>query len=186
MNESIEELIKRPYARVLTPDENGGYVSEVLELPGCFSEGDTPDEAMENLEDAMRGWFEFALEQGREIPTPLDSGEYNGKILLRVPKSVHRECVRHAAVEGVSLNQWLVEAISERLGADGFIQRLMSKLDRVPSLVVLEQQRTTTTEVSHMMVRAQREIQSTAQLMKPDGERYYYLDPLRIKETQDA
>ena len=30
MEQHIEELLKRPYARVLVPDEAGGYVAEVL------------------------------------------------------------------------------------------------------------------------------------------------------------
>src|SRR3990170_954299 len=99
MKGKIEELLKLPYARVLTPDETGGYVAEVLELPGCVSEGDTAEQAVENLEDAMRGYLEVALEDGRHIPEPLESGEYNGRILVRVPKWVHRQCVRLAEVK---------------------------------------------------------------------------------------
>src|SRR3972149_1375416 len=127
MKGRIEELMKLPYARVLTPDETGGYVAEVLELPGCISEGDTPDEAIENLEDAMRGWLQVALEDGQRIPEPLEAGEYNGRILLRVPRSVHARCVRLAGADGVSLNQWLLEAIGERLGAEGYTDKLVER-----------------------------------------------------------
>ena len=38
--------------------------------------------------------------------------------------SVHARCVRLADADGVSLNQWLLEAIGERLGAEGFARRL--------------------------------------------------------------
>ena len=123
----IKEIMDRPYARVLVPDETGGYVTEVLELPGCISEGDTPDEAIQNLEDAMRGWLQVALEDRQRIPEPLEAGEYNGRILLRVPRSVHARCVRLAEVDGVSLNQWLLEAIAERLGTEGFARRLLAE-----------------------------------------------------------
>jgi predicted RNase H-like HicB family nuclease len=127
MDKLIKEIMDRSYARVLVPDESGGYVAEVLELPGCISEGDTPDEAIDNLEDAMRGWLRVALEDGRRIPEPLEAGEYNGRILLRVPRSVHARCVRLAEADGVSLNQWLLEAIGERLGAEGFARRLLAE-----------------------------------------------------------
>ena len=127
MDKRIRDIVDRPYARVLVPNETGGYLAEVLELPGCISEGETPDEAIENLEDAMRGWLQVALEDGQRIPEPLEAGEYNGRILLRVPRSVHARCVRLAEADGVSLNQWLLEAIGERLGAEGFARRLLSE-----------------------------------------------------------
>jgi predicted RNase H-like HicB family nuclease len=38
------------------PDElDGGYVSECLDLPGCMSQGDTQEAALENLADAVAG-----------------------------------------------------------------------------------------------------------------------------------
>lgn len=141
MDKRIKEIMDRPYARVLVPDETGGYVAEVLELPGCVSEGETPDEAIENLEDAMRGWLQVALEDGQRIPDPLEAGPsgegYNGRILLRVPRSVHARCVRLAEADGVSLNQWLLEAVAERLGAEGFALSLVEQTRR--QIVVYEE-----------------------------------------------
>ncbi|MBD2770817.1 type II toxin-antitoxin system HicB family antitoxin [Iningainema tapete] len=37
--------------------EYEGYVAEVLELPGCVSQGKTLDEASENIKDAIRGYL---------------------------------------------------------------------------------------------------------------------------------
>jgi|SRR5450756_623655 antitoxin HicB len=180
---NIEELIKRPYGRVLTPDENGGYVADVLELPGCFSEGETADEAMENLEDAMRGWFEVALEQGRPIPEPLEASEFNGKILLRTPKAVHRECVKRALLDGVSLNQWLLEAIGERLGVEGFVDRLIARAGKVVPMAIVEH---SVTSVTRMFVRGQEQVGTTEQLVEPNGEAYLQWTPIFAKETQNA
>lgn len=42
----------------------------VPDLPGCFSAGDTIDEAMANVEEAIDLWIEAALDAGREIPAP--------------------------------------------------------------------------------------------------------------------
>lgn len=114
---TVDEITSRPYARVLVPDESGRYCAEVLELPDVFAEGDTPDQAMEALEEALRMWVECALEDGDQIPEPLEAGAYNGRFQLRMPKSVHRDAAKRAQAEGVSLNQWMVSAISGRLGA---------------------------------------------------------------------
>ena len=51
-------------------DEDGAYIAEVPELPGCASDGESYAEAVANAEDAMRAWIETARELGREIPTP--------------------------------------------------------------------------------------------------------------------
>ncbi len=40
------------------------------DLPGCFSAGDTLEEAMTNAEEAVMAWMEEALDHGREVPKP--------------------------------------------------------------------------------------------------------------------
>jgi predicted RNase H-like HicB family nuclease len=42
----------------------------VPDLPGCFSAGDTLDEAITNAEEAAAAWVDVALDVGMEIPTP--------------------------------------------------------------------------------------------------------------------
>jgi predicted RNase H-like HicB family nuclease len=45
--------------------EDGGYVVECPALPGCVSQGDTVEEALENIKDAIQGWLEVAAERGK-------------------------------------------------------------------------------------------------------------------------
>lgn len=57
---------------ILIPDEDGvGYTVEVPSLPGCISEGDTLEEAVENAKDAIRLWIEDAAAHGEAIPDDL-------------------------------------------------------------------------------------------------------------------
>lgn len=111
-------ILARPYARVLTPDtEVGGYTAEILEFPGCYAEGDTADEALENLDRAADGWIAAALEMGQSIPSPRAERPYRGKVALRIPPSLHQKAARAAEMEGVSLNQFIVTALAETVGA---------------------------------------------------------------------
>lgn len=48
---------------VIHPAEEGGYWAEVPALPGCITEGDTIDEVMVNLKDAIEGWLDVANER---------------------------------------------------------------------------------------------------------------------------
>jgi predicted RNase H-like HicB family nuclease len=45
------------------PAEEGGYWAEVPAMPGCITEGDTMEEVLANLKDAIEGWLEVANEQ---------------------------------------------------------------------------------------------------------------------------
>lgn len=58
------------HIRPLSAEEGGGYLATVPELPGCKSDGETPQEALENVFDAIGCWIEAAREMGREVPSP--------------------------------------------------------------------------------------------------------------------
>jgi len=66
MNAQAYEVHIRP----LSEDEGGGFFAEVPELPGCMSDGETPQEALDNVYDAIACWIEAAGEMGRQIPPP--------------------------------------------------------------------------------------------------------------------
>ncbi len=63
----------------------------------------------------MRGWLEVAIEDCLEIPLPNVMKKYSGKFLVRVPTSLHRKLAEAAKKEGVSLNQYVVSLLSEKL-----------------------------------------------------------------------
>lgn len=49
--------------------EDGGWVCDVPSLPGCVSQGETKDEALRNVRDAIDAWTDAARSLGRDIPT---------------------------------------------------------------------------------------------------------------------
>ena len=51
-------------------DEDQAFVAEVPELPGCAADGETYQEALQNLEIIMQEWIETANALGRPIPQP--------------------------------------------------------------------------------------------------------------------
>ncbi len=56
--------------RPLTSEEGGGFFATVPELLGCHSDGETPQEALANVYDAIACWIEAAEEMGDPIPKP--------------------------------------------------------------------------------------------------------------------
>ncbi len=50
--------------------EGGGFIALVPDLPGCMSDGDTPEAALAAVHDAVSAWMEEATALGRAIPPP--------------------------------------------------------------------------------------------------------------------
>ena len=67
--DEIERLMGLPYTIKLKCGDDGWFV-QVEELPGCMSQGNTGEEAVAMIQEAMRLWFEVALEDGDQIPEP--------------------------------------------------------------------------------------------------------------------
>ena len=51
-------------------NEDQAFIAEVPELPGCAADGETYQEALQNVEIVMQEWIETAKELGRSIPEP--------------------------------------------------------------------------------------------------------------------
>jgi predicted RNase H-like HicB family nuclease len=58
------------FIRPLAETEGGGFGGTVPELPGCMSDGETPQEALDNVHDAIACWIEACREMGRPVPEP--------------------------------------------------------------------------------------------------------------------
>ena len=54
----------------LAESDGGGYLATVPDLPGCMSDGDTPEEALSNIQEAIASWIEAAKEWKQDIPKP--------------------------------------------------------------------------------------------------------------------
>ncbi len=54
----------------LAESDGGGYLAIVPDLPGCISDGETPEEALRNVQEAIASWIEAAREWKQDIPKP--------------------------------------------------------------------------------------------------------------------
>ena len=93
------------------------FTASIKELPGLIVYGESLEEVYDEIELAKADWIEANLEWGREIKEPLENSleEYSGKVTLRLPKSLHRDVKERSEIEGVSLNQTLVQLINDGL-----------------------------------------------------------------------
>lgn len=57
---------------LIEQDEDGIFVTECPSLPGCVSQGKTRKEAIENIQDAIRGYLESLKKHDEPIPPSID------------------------------------------------------------------------------------------------------------------
>ncbi len=59
------------YTVMIEPAEGGGFIALVPDLPGCMSDGETAQEAFDNVQGAIAEWIDEAHRLGREVPAPV-------------------------------------------------------------------------------------------------------------------
>ena len=104
------------YRKIVNKDDEGTFIVEVPELPGCAADGDSIEEAFANLNDAMEVWLESRLESGQDIPEPRGTETFSGKFVVRIPKRLHQVLAEQAEADNCSLNQYVVSLLSESVG----------------------------------------------------------------------
>lgn len=114
----LEYYSKLAYTVILEVWDDGNgpyYVARVAELPHCSIHGDTPQEAIEEIEGVKLDWIKSNLERGLRIPEPT-SHKHSGQIRLRIPPSLHRILADRATIERTSLNQYMTVALATSVG----------------------------------------------------------------------
>lgn len=102
--------------RPLSEDDGGGWLATFPDLPGCMGDGESPAAAIEDGFQAARAWLQVAEASGDGIPEP-GAGNASGRLVARVPKSLHARLSERAATEGVSMNTLVVSLLAEGMGA---------------------------------------------------------------------
>ena len=132
---NLEYYESLPYNIILGQWDDGEgpyWVARVAELPHCLIHGNTPEEAIREIEDVKKEWIKSNLERGLEIPEPV-SHNYSGQIRLRIPPSLHRALSDRAAIEETSLNQFMTAALAGAVSFPVEEKRAKQRRERAPS-----------------------------------------------------
>lgn len=93
-------------------DEDNGYIALCPEFPGVSAFGDTPQDAISEAGTALLATIETYKAEGWSLPEPRRIPKCSGRLLLRLPKSLHTRLAGEADNEGVSLNTHIIALLS--------------------------------------------------------------------------
>ena len=127
------EILKIP------EDEGGGFSASIPQL-GKYTyvaHGDTIKEAIENLNQTKKYFFERDLNEGIRIPEPVtdDISDFSGKFVLRMSRSLHMKLKRQADENNISMNQWIVELLSARSEGSSVRSRHSELLENIAQML---------------------------------------------------
>jgi len=154
----LEYYLELNYPVTLYRAEEGGFAAEIEDLQGCLTQGETIEEAIENIEEARQLWIKVAYEDGVEIPIPRTDEEYSGRFLVRIPKSLHRRLTEQARYEGVSLNQHVESMLSAGVSTQNIIEIISAGLDKVSRQIVVHRPLAVSYPISQPYVRWMTEV----------------------------
>jgi predicted RNase H-like HicB family nuclease len=63
-------MMRDYHINIFYSDEDDGYIADIPDLEACSAFGDTPDEALREVQKAKELWMEVAREKGKPIPPP--------------------------------------------------------------------------------------------------------------------
>lgn len=109
------------YKKNIFPYNNkNGSVSWIVEFPdlvGCSAVGETEEKALHESRIACELWLDEYYNEHKCYPTPkVVSNTFSGRLVLRLPKTLHKEISIQAEEEGVSLNSLIITLISQNYG----------------------------------------------------------------------
>jgi antitoxin HicB len=98
--------------RVYWSNEDTAFVAVCPELPTLLAFGDTYQEAVNELQDAIAGALEIYSENGWALPEPNQDTDFSGQFRVRLPRSLHASLASEAERDGISLNTYIVNRLS--------------------------------------------------------------------------
>jgi hypothetical protein len=101
------------YRAMWSPSDRS-YVGSCLEFPGLRGRGQTAGEAIAAVEKLVHEDVVLAVGTGWTPPESLTDREYSGRFVVRMSQELHAHLAVEAAEQRVSLNQWVLQKLTNR------------------------------------------------------------------------
>ena len=116
------------YSHVVSPidaADGGGLLFTMPDIPGVMADGATEMQAIADGREAFITTVSAMVDMVQAVPAPAFNAQdftpasASGKVLARLPRSMHFQLTARAKTEGVSLNSLVLAFIAEGLGRRG-------------------------------------------------------------------
>ena len=113
---NLNYYLNLPYSYIIEwSDVDQCFLGSIIELERNMTCGQTREEVLSNLKEALVSYVTTSLTNNIEIPEPLKIKDFKGNITYRTSKERHYQLAKQAKLYGVSINTFIDETIGEKL-----------------------------------------------------------------------
>jgi antitoxin HicB len=113
---NLDYYLSLPYTYIIEwSDVDGCFLGSIVELERNMTCGQTREEVLANLKEALVAYVTTSLDNNMEIPEPLKIEDFKGSITYRTSKERHYRLAKQAKLYGKSINAFIDEVIGEKL-----------------------------------------------------------------------
>ena len=94
-------------------EEDQYFIGRCIEFSSLGSHGRTKEKALQEISKVVAETIKWLKEENEEIPVPLSMKQYSGKLTLRLPPDIHKMVETNAALQGISINKYIVSTITK-------------------------------------------------------------------------
>ncbi len=114
MKKDLEYYLNLPWSyRIEWNDIDNCFLGSIEELEENMTCGETPEEALTNLKDALKSYILTSFKTGLEIPEPVKLINYKGTITYRTTPEKHYKIAKKASSRGKSINKYIDEILEK-------------------------------------------------------------------------
>lgn len=110
-------MTKYPF-NISWSEEDGEYLATCVSFPGLSAFGESEEEALHEAKIALELFIESYKERGIPLPKPPRKIKFSGQLRLRLPRSLHERAARMATEDGISLNQYITNALNREVALE--------------------------------------------------------------------
>jgi len=134
----METNVSKYAINIVWSDDDEGYVATCPEFPGLSAFGNTAEGALAEARVVIPLFVSSYKEDGIPVPEPRGIQRHSGQFRLRLPQSLHAQLAKMADAEGVSLNQFVLDALAERAGAQKVHRQMLQEMRRAIAELVTQ------------------------------------------------
>jgi len=113
---NLDYYLNLPYTYIIEwSDVDECFLGSIAELERNMTCGQTREEVLSNLKEAVASYVTTSLAHNMDIPEPLKIRDFKGNITYRTSKERHYQLAKQAKLYGKSINTLIEEAIAEKL-----------------------------------------------------------------------
>src|SRR5580765_643124 len=116
-------MTKYPF-NIVWSEEDEEFIATCSSFPGLSAFGETEEEALHEAKIALELFIKSYKERGISLPKPPRSQNYSGQLSLRLSKSLHERAAKMALDDGVSLNQYITNAVNREVSGEEVDRRI--------------------------------------------------------------